>query len=106
MIGDAGRPSEKRTLKRLGARPTPASGAIPGGAGDGETEEYVIECKSTSFRSLPLRLADLAKVTREAQASGQTGVLSATFTDENGSPRRGGKWVVVPEWLWRELTNG
>ena len=105
MVGDAGRASEKRALKRLGARPTPASGAIPGGAGDGETDEYVIECKSTKFVSAPLLLEHLGKVTSEAQASGQTGVLSLTFTHESGAPRRGGKWMVIPEWLWSELTQ-
>lgn len=105
MIGGVGRKSEELTLKRLGARPTPASGAIPGGAGDGEVDDYVIECKSTTSLSLSLKLEHLQKVTHEAQASGQTGVLHVAFTMHGGRSLPAGNWMVIPEWLWLDLTR-
>ena len=97
QIGGAGRSSEKKTAKRLGARLTPASGALDGAKGDMEMSGFLIENKSTTAASFGVQLEHLMKITREAQTRGLTPALTFQFTQNNGDPIRGGKWAMIPE---------
>ena len=102
-IGDAGRKSEARTAKRTGARLKPASGAMKGAKGDMEKGDLLIESKSTIHDSMSVQLDWLAKVSQEARSEGKYPALTVTFTDQEGRPRKYGKWVMVPEHLIENL---
>lgn len=102
-IGTTGRKSEKKTASRLGAHLTPASGALDGAKSDMVAGEFRVEAKSTTKKSFSLLLKHLVKVSNEAQARGQTPALSVTFVNDDGTPVRSGAWVVIPEWLFKEL---
>ena len=66
--------SEKCLAKRLGGFRTPLSGALSF-KGDVQTNDYVVELKETDGMEFRLRLADLVKVTREANGCGKTPCL-------------------------------
>ena len=103
-IGKAGRRSEARLVKHTGGRARPASGAMKGAKGDIDFGHVLMECKSTTSGSLGVKLDWLCKIAAEARAEGKTPVLSVSFVEGTGTPRRDGEWVLVPlyklkEWL-------
>lgn len=102
-IGASGRASEKKVLKRLGAQAKPASGAMQGAKGDGETKSFLVEAKSTVNDSLNVKLDWLAKIKQEAIAQGKSPVLTVTFTNGDGGPRKWGKWVMMEEHIFEQL---
>jgi hypothetical protein len=101
-IGEAGRKSEKKTAQRLGLRQTPASGAAIA-KGDLRDESFLIEVKSTKNHSLSLRYDWLTKIAGEARMVGKDPALSVVFTTGQGSPLTDGRWIALPERLFREL---
>ena len=103
-IGVSGREAERKSAKRLGARLTPNSGAMTGAKGDMSLGDFLIEAKSTVADSVGLKLDWLAKISGEAAATGRKPALSVTFTRPDGTPVRHGKWVLVPETVFAELT--
>ncbi len=103
-IGTAGRKAEKKTLSKMGATPTPNSGAA-GSKGDGEWSGYLLELKSTVKKSMSLKLDHLSKITGEAHAAGVEPALVIVFTDGSGTPLREGTWVCIPQATFEELTN-
>ena len=104
MIGDAGRAAERRLLKRLGAKPTKASGALAD-KGDGTLGKYRIEVKSTVASSMSLKLEWLWKIAREARQTGKCPALAVVFCTEDGHERGDGDWVMVRTHDWKELTD-
>jgi len=102
-IGRLGRESERRLSGRLPGRATPASGGLEGAKGDHYVDDYMVEAKATSAASMTLKRDWLDKVSREARSAGKTPALAVTFVTGNGSPRKSGAWVMVPEWRFREL---
>lgn len=104
-IGEAGRNSEKRVAVHVGARLTPASGAVQGHKSDMYTPEYRIEAKSTQNASMSLKLEWLVKITEEALNTNKVPVLTVSFTDSVGRPRRFGDWVMIPLSHYEEIKS-
>ena len=102
-IGKAGRKSEKRVAKELGARERPASGAMPGAKGDMEVRRALLEAKSTTGNSISVSLDWLAKIAREARSDGKTPALTVSYVDDDGRPRPDGDWVLIPLYAFKEL---
>lgn len=97
--------SEKRVAKKIGARPTPASGAMRGAKGDMRLDEFLIEAKSTVTLTLPIDYRWLVKIAHEALNAGKTPAVSLSFTYHNGSSQPQGDWVMVPLRVWKEMTQ-
>lgn len=100
--GHAGQQSEKKLAKRIGAQEVPGSGAGRV-KGDLKKDDFLIEAKSTVKGSFSVRLDVLRKIASEAQLTDRNPAFAFTFTDAEGRPERGGSWIAVPEWLWKEM---
>lgn len=103
--GEAGRVSESRLAKTLGARLTPASGALVGAKGDMKLPDYLIEAKSTSTNTMSLQLAWAVKISEEALATAKTPAITISFTNDQGKSNRFGDWVLIPLHHYKELTS-
>jgi hypothetical protein len=100
-IGRTGRIAEKRLAKDIKARLTPASGASSA-KGDMVIGEVLVEHKSTINNSMSVKLEWLIKIEGEALATGKTPALVVDFVTPAGQPRNGGRWVMVPERVFKE----
>ncbi len=100
-----GQRAEQRAAKRLGARQTPASGAMEGAKGDLRKDGFLIESKATTAASLSVKHAWLAKITKEAEDAGKVPALIVQFTDAHGNVLRDGGWVMLRESTFRELVE-
>lgn len=105
-IGNAGRHSEVRVAKKIGARLTPASGAVDGFKSDMITPDYRIEAKSTQTATMSIKLEWLVKITEEALNSNKVPALTVSYVTPAGKPRRFGDWVMIPLSHYEELTKG
>lgn len=105
-IGETGNRSEKKTAKRLGGRQTPASGAMAGAKGDIELPAFLVEAKSTIKESISLKREWLTKISGEALGKNKAPCVAITFTTENGLPKPRGKWILIREQDFKELTDG
>lgn len=94
-IGEAGRLTESRLTKKLGGRQKPNSGALAGAKGDIEAGTTLLECKSTTARSMKLEHAWLGKIAKEARDAGKTPAIAINFTHGDGRPVPNGEWVLV-----------
>ena len=101
-----GQKAEKRTAKRIGGEARAGSGSIEGFKGDITFGRFLVENKATIHRSLSVKLDWLDKISREARDEGRTPALSLQFVDSNGVPVRHGRWVMVPEDEFMEMTGG
>jgi len=104
-IGKAGRKSENRLAKVLGARQRPASGALLGAKGDISFDNILMEAKSTTCSSISIKLAWLLKITHEARSEGKIPALSLSFTRPDGNPYPDGEWVALPLHKYLELLS-
>jgi len=104
-IGKAGRKSEKRLAKTLGARQRPASGAMVGAKGDISFNNILLEAKSTTCSSISIKLAWLLKIAHEARSEGKIPALSLSFTRSDGTPYPDGEWVALPLPKYLELLS-
>lgn len=104
-VGGTGRASERKVAAKLGARPTPASGALKGAKGDMVLPEVLVEAKSTTANSMKLDFGWLVKIATEALNSRKTPCLAVSFTEGDGRPKRHGEWMMVPLHVWREMTG-
>ncbi len=102
----AGSRSEKNVAKRLGARLTPASGALAGAKGDCVTDTHLIECKSTRNKSISLKYEWLAKISHEALQQNRIPILTINFTSDSGDTINNGGWVLVRERDYKEMLDG
>jgi hypothetical protein len=100
-IGDAGRLSESRLARKLGAKLMPASGAVQGIKGDMELPGYKIEAKSTTGDSIGLKHTFLGKIAHEARMHTKRPALTLSYTTGDGRPVKDGEWVCIPlkDWL-------
>lgn len=111
-FGKAGFAAEKKFSQRIGGRLTSGSGNSSGRGGQkGDVHldtpvKFKVECKSTVNESLSLKLEWLRKITGEAFHTGREAAVSIMFTNASGEPVTGGKWVMVPERVFQELTEG
>ena len=103
--GYSGRQSEKKTSQRLSADLRVGSGAIETFKGDMTLGEFLIEAKSTKSKSFKLEKEWFFKINNEALREKKYPALSLTFTDFNGDPIKGGKWVCVQEHVFKELND-
>ena len=100
-----GQKAEKRTAKRLGGQVRAGSGAIEGYKGDITLHDFLVENKTTIHRSLSLKLDWLRKISVEAREEGRAPALAVQFVDSEGVPVRYGRWVMVPEDEFKEMTS-
>lgn len=101
--GQHGRAAEKKLAKRLGAKLTPASGALSFEKSDMTLSDFRIESKATMKNSYRISLEDLLKVNQEALEKGGYPVFVIQFVAPSGDIRAGGSWAVVPEYVWKEM---
>jgi len=101
-IGKTGRSSEARLARRVQGRLQPTSGAMAGAKGDISLPAVLLEAKSTTRATLPVRHAWLLKIAQEARSMGKVPALAITFTTGDGRPLPDGAWVAIPEWLFNE----
>lgn len=104
-IGRVGRKAERQTAKRMGADMVPGSGCGDRNKGDIELPEFLVENKSTVAASYRLKLDELLKINDEARGQGKNPALTFQFVNGDGTPRKNGAWVAIPEWLFQELTK-
>ena len=106
--GSHGRRAESLVAKRLGGKQQPGSGAIAGAKGDITLDtkyNFLIENKASSGKSFSLPKDWLYKISREAIASERVPALAFQFTDSQGRSDRQDRFVIIPEWLFQELTD-
>lgn len=99
-----GQQAEKRAARRLGGRQTPASGALEGAKGDIRRGKFLLESKATRKRSMSVQLAWLEKISKEALDAGLDPGVVLQFVDSTGRSYPAGRWVLVPERVFEELT--
>lgn len=111
LASKMGMKSEKKVAKRLGAKLTPASGAMETEKGDMVLRDacpmagFRVEAKATSLGSYSLKLDTLAKILREANDRQQFPALSVSFTRPDGSPLENGAWMVMEEKIFKLLLS-
>jgi len=103
-IGAAGRKAESRAARRLQAELTPASGATRS-KGDMTLGRFLIEAKATQNKSIGVEYTWLSKIEVEALAVGKMPALLVQFLHRDGSELADGKWVMVPERVFREFVE-
>jgi hypothetical protein len=114
------RQQEERLADKLGGKRVAGSGAgravtrpLPNAAARGEgksargdviTKPLLVEAKSTSNRSMSVKMAWLEKIYAEAVDEGKTPGLGLTFEHRSEWPGFPQDWVAVPaEWLYALL---
>jgi len=101
---------ENRLSKQLGAALTPNSGATPDaksdavGPDDRPGPNFRYEMKTTKAKKMPVGIAELAKIWKEAIATGRRPVMSVTMEamDSGPAPK---DWVVMELSVFQELTG-
>jgi hypothetical protein len=88
--------SERRIAKRLGAKLSPGSGAMPGSKGDSALPDLLIESKATVRESIILKRSWLQKISREALDRNLFPALTLSFVSGSGESRSDGDWLLVP----------
>lgn len=101
-IGGSGRRAERETAERLGAKLTPASGAI-GEQGDFTIGSFQIENKSTEGFGYNLPYHLVVQIKRRAGLHGKNPALAIQFVTEQGKLKSDGAWVAIPENVFKEF---
>ena len=110
QLNPHGKKSEKRIAKKMGARLTPASGAMRGSKGDAvmqkKQHKFRIENKSTTSLTLTVDIGWLVKIKEEAMASGELPALTLSFVNADGKTNPNvGDWIAMPLWVFETLTE-
>lgn len=100
-----GQRAEKKTARRIAGRANPGSGSLPGLKGDITLPSFLVENKCTEHKSISLKYEWLAKVTREAREVGRCPALTIQFVDKQGTPISYGRWALIPEDEFVELSQ-
>ena len=87
--------SEKRTMKKLGARLTPGSGSMDTAKSDDYDGDFQYENKATIHKSFSVKLAILKKVKKEARDVGRVPILCVCFVNGSGISVDDGDYVVM-----------
>lgn len=98
-----GNKSEKRVLDNLGAEQTIGSGAFAGMKSDGVLEHFRVECKATALDSMSLKYSTLDKIRTEALETNRLPLVTISFTDMMGEPKKAGDWIMMPSYLLEEF---
>jgi|ERR1035437_3350924 hypothetical protein len=98
-----GKASEKKLAKSIGARLTPASGALDSAKGDMKIGDFLIESKSTINKTISLELDFFIKIAHEATFTGKNPALTVSFVNGDGSPKRDSEWVCIPLALFKNI---
>ena len=105
-IGHAGRLSEARLAKNLGAKAQPAYGAMLGAKGDIDLGPVLLEAKSTISDSMSLQFVWLHKIADEARRAGKTPAVAISFVTQLGKSYMDGEWVMLPRDVFKEIVDG
>ena len=100
-----GQKSERRVVKKMGARRTIASGATDRQKGDGSTRKALIEAKATVKRSYSVKQETLEKLRLQALQEGKYPVLAVSFVTGDGRSIRNGDFVVLPLSVYQILCS-
>lgn len=102
-----GKKYEERMAKKTGAKLHPNSGAMRGAKSDASLGDFRLESKSSKKSTLPLELAWLVKITREAETCNQVPAVVVGFVDADGNPvsKKNAEWVMIPMWKFQELVG-
>ena len=113
MTRNLGQQTERRILKKIGARRQPGSGSLPGFPNDGVKNRYLLEVKSTQRGSLGLKREWLETLEENAMVRGKIPALVIIFNDvpiglRATTPRGYGleDWVAIPMRDFERLTKG
>jgi Holliday junction resolvase len=95
--------SENQWAKELGGKRVTGSGCTDGAKGDIKSDDFLIELKETTNKSILVDQTIISKICREAREAGKKPALAIQFSKTPlGVPR---KWVAIPLELFKELTN-
>lgn len=103
--GDHGQKAEKKASKRLYGNLQPGSGCSPNNKGDIKTDHFLIESKATIHDSCSVKLGWLRKISDEAISLSREPALVVQFVTHDGKLVPDGGWVMIPERVFRELTE-
>lgn len=104
-VGHNGRVAETKLAKRIGAKLTPASGAMTGAKGDMKRGNFLIESKATQNESMSLKRDWLLKINIEALETGKLPALAVIFTNESGKSEPRDRWIMLKETDFIELVS-
>jgi len=102
---DHGTSAERNLSKRIGAKLTPASGALQGAKSDMVLLDFRLEAKATIRNSLSIQLSWLNKIHQEALETQKIPALGIQFVNAVGNPKKNGSWVCIPEKDFKILTE-
>ena len=102
MARNLGQRTERRVLKKIGAKRQPASGAIPGFPNDGVKNRYLIEVKSTQRKSLGIKGIWLWELDENAISRGKVPAFIIVFNHGEVLQTR---WVAIPMRDFERLTK-
>ena len=109
MARNPGQETERRILKKIGARRQPSSGAIPGFPNDGVKNRFLIEVKSTEKNSLGIKRKWVEDLEENALTRGKIPALVLVFNKRGVAPyhdfRQAQEWVAIPRWKFEQLTR-
>lgn len=98
---------ERRIARGLkGGHRQAGSGASVYARGDVKAPEFLIECKLTAAGSLRVESAWLAKITRQALASGKLPALAIEIQGGEEDRLLERDWICVPQSVFKKLTEG
>lgn len=100
-IKEASKKNERKTAKKLGGNVTPGSGAFEGHKGDIKLDDFLLEQKETSNKSIQILIEHLLKITREANSTNKTGCMVYKFLET--PPNMEKEWVLIPLSSFKEL---
>ncbi len=100
-----GQKAEKAVLKKIKARPQPASGSLPGMPNDGIKGRYLIEVKSTVKKSISIKRKWIDELEDNAMMRGKIPTLILVFDDPNAGIIPYSEWVTVPLQHYKQLSN-
>ena len=104
--GLAARRQETARAKAIGGRRQPGSGNKPGFKGDVRTTDTIEEWKFTTHRSYALNRESLQKLMEDALAAGRAPVFGVEFRDAMAKPNPTEQWILIPAWVYDDLTKG
>ena len=102
MARNLGQKTERRILKKIGAKKQPMSGAISGFPNDGVKGRYLLEIKSTERKSLGIKSIWLWELDENAVSRNKIPALIMVF---NHGETLQTQWVAIPMRDFERLTK-
>ena len=94
---------EKRIAKDLGGSAVPASGSLDGAKGDVSTDQFLIDSKHTSSKSMIVTSKMLNKISKEAREIGKTPALILELGEVQLGTSK--EWVCIPKRVFQEMVD-